>query len=76
MRKAHRVRLQTSIAFGDLAQQLVDELERNSLTALIRDIDAVVADYDFTKKLRDYFVNEIKAEDLALGKKEEEDAEG
>jgi hypothetical protein len=75
MRKTERVRLITSVPYGDLARQLADELDRAAIAKLIYDLDALVADYDFTKKLRNYFVAEIKEEDRALGK-EVDDGEG
>jgi hypothetical protein len=72
MRKTERVRLIASVPYGDLARQLVDELNRPAIAKLIKDLDALVADYDFTKKLRDYFVAEMKEEDRALGKEEDD----
>jgi hypothetical protein len=62
MRKTDRVNFRASVPFGDLAQQLVDELSHAALMKLIKDIDARVADFDFTLKLRDFFIQEVREE--------------
>jgi hypothetical protein len=62
-RKTARINLRTSIPFDDLARQLVDELNHPALLKLIKGIDEYVSEYEFTMKLRDHFVAEMKAEE-------------
>jgi UDP-glucose 6-dehydrogenase len=47
-------------------KNIVDEMrysDRADLIELIKQIDKMVAEYDFTAKLRDYFVEEMRKED-------------
>jgi hypothetical protein len=61
--KKPTIQLETRVALDTLALQLTEQLNRAALRKLIREIDSFVADYDFTKQLRDYFVKEIAIED-------------
>lgn len=42
---------------------IVNNLSRDELIEFIKEIDLIVADYDFTNELKNYFVEEIKKED-------------
>lgn len=66
MAKNSTVRLETNVRLDTLAFQLVEQLNRAALRRLIREIDALVADYHFTKQLRDHFVMEIEKEDAEM----------
>ena len=61
---AKKLSIRTDINLDDLVEEIVT-LNDESIFDLIKSIDSQVADYDFTKKLRDYFVKEIKKEDGA-----------
>jgi hypothetical protein len=52
------VEVSISAIIDALIEQDHDEIKR-----IIVDLDRVVADYDFTKGLRDYFVEEMRKED-------------
>ncbi len=54
--------IRSEIDLDDLVEEIVT-LDDESIFNLIKTIDLQVADYDFTKKLRDYFVKEMKKED-------------
>lgn len=56
--------IRSEIGIDDLVEEIVT-LDDESIFNLIKTIDLQVADYNFTKKLRDYFVEEIKKEDKA-----------
>jgi hypothetical protein len=49
----------------DIVDEIVSRNRREDIVDLIRRIDLRVADYDFTKELRDYFIEQIKIEDEA-----------
>ncbi len=61
---AKKLLIRSEINLDDLVEEIVT-LDDESIVNLIKTIDLQVADYDFTKKLRDYFVKEIKKEDVA-----------
>lgn len=42
---------------------IVNNLSRDELIKFIKEIDLIMADYDFTNELKNYFVTEIKNED-------------
>jgi len=42
------------------ARDICNELDDNALTKLITDIDLNIAEWDFTKKLYNYFKKEMK----------------
>ena len=49
------IRLNSSVDTDDLIGVLVEQLTREQLFTLIKDIDLTVADWDFTDDLVDYF---------------------
>lgn len=59
---AKKLTIHSEISLDDLAEE-IKSLDDESIFELIKSIDLQVADYDFTKKLRDYFVKEMKKED-------------
>ena len=61
---AKKLTIHSEISLDDLAEE-IKSLDDESIFELIKSIDLQVADYDFTKKLRDYFVKEMKKEDKA-----------
>jgi hypothetical protein len=61
---AKKLTIHSEIDLDDLVEEIVT-LDDESIFNLIKTIDLQVADYDFTKKLRDYFVKEIEKEDKA-----------
>jgi len=42
---------------------IVNNLNRGELIEFIKEIDRIVAEYDFTEELRDYFVAEMEEEE-------------
>jgi len=42
---------------------IVNNLSRDELIEFIKEIDRMIAEYDFTAELRDYFVAEMKEEE-------------
>jgi hypothetical protein len=61
---AKKLVIRSEVNLDDLVEEIVT-LDDKSIFNLIKTIDLQVADYDFTKKLRDYFVKEMKKEDGA-----------
>lgn len=61
---AKKLTIHSEINLDDLVEEIVT-LDDESIFNLIKTIDLQVADYDFTKNLRDYFVKEMKKEDGA-----------
>jgi len=61
---AKKLAIRSEVNLDDLVEEIVT-LDDKSIFNLIKTIDLQVADYDFTKKLRDYFVKEMKKEDGA-----------
>lgn len=61
---AKKLSIHANIDLDDLVEEII-VLDDESIFELIKSIDLQVADYDFTKKLRDYFVKEMKKEDEA-----------
>jgi len=61
---AKKLTIHSEISLDDLAEE-IKSLDDESIFELIKSIDLQVADYDFTKNLRDYFVKEMKKEDGA-----------
>lgn len=61
---AKKLSIHANIDLDDLVEEII-VLYDESIFELIKSIDLQVADYDFTKKLRDYFVKEMKKEDEA-----------
>jgi hypothetical protein len=59
---AKKLRIHSEIALDDLVEEICT-LDDKSIIDFIKSIDLMVADYDFTKTLRDYFVKEMKKED-------------
>ena len=57
-----KIRMISDVGIHDLAKQISD-LENKDISDLVKEIDGLVADYKFTKSLRDYFVKEIENED-------------
>lgn len=62
-KKPSTVEILATLSLEDLVDRLTDQLTDEELFTLIRDIDITVADYDFTKRLRDHFVAEIDKEE-------------
>lgn len=56
-----KLSIHSEINLDDLVEEIVT-LDDESIFNLIKSIDSQVAEYNFTKKLRDYFVKEIKNE--------------
>jgi hypothetical protein len=61
---AKKLTIHSEIDLGDLVGEIVT-LGDEQIFDLIKAIDSQVADYDFTKKLRDYLVKEMEKEDKA-----------
>lgn len=61
---ARKLQIHSEINLDDLVEEIVT-LDDKSIFELIKSIDSQVAEYNFTKKLRDYFVNEMEYEDAA-----------
>ncbi|MFA5745629.1 MAG: hypothetical protein WCX79_00260 [Candidatus Paceibacterota bacterium] len=61
-----KLSIHSEIALDDLVEEIC-VLDDQSIIDFIKSIDLMVADYDFTKTLRDYFVKEIKKEEEAKG---------
>lgn len=61
---AKKLAIRSEVNLDDLVEEIVT-LDDKSIFNLIKTIDLQVADCDFTKKLRDYFVKEMKKEDGA-----------
>ena len=61
---AKKLTIHSEIDLDDLVGEIVT-LGDEQIFDLIKAIDWQVADYDFTKKLRDYLVKEMKKEDGA-----------
>lgn len=65
MAKKQTIALNMEVDSYDLVSAIVDGLPDNEIFNLIKNLDLRVADYTFTKALRDHFVNEIKKENEA-----------
>ncbi len=50
----------------DIVSELSNNLDYEDLLELIKQINIEVSDYDFTKKLKDYFVKEIENNDFDI----------
>jgi hypothetical protein len=61
---AKKLTIHSEIDLDDLVGEIVT-LGDEQIFDLIKAIDWQVADYDFTKKLRDYLVKEMEKEDKA-----------
>ena len=57
------VSIYLDIDIRELVQNITTSLTREELFDFIKEIDATIAEYDFTEKLRDYFVSEMEKED-------------
>jgi len=57
------VEILVNLEVDQIVADLCTQLDHDDLLELIKQIDAEVADYDFTKELRDYFVEEVEDED-------------
>jgi hypothetical protein len=64
MGKNGKIRVMGEFTVDELLWALSD-IDQSELRQFIKDLDAQVADYKFTKSLRDYFIKEIKKEDAA-----------
>lgn len=49
-----------------LLHYIADDLSHEGVMDLVKKLDLEMQDYDFTRELRDYFVQEIKDENKAL----------
>lgn len=56
--------IHSEINLDNLVEEIAT-LDDESIFELIKSIDSQVAEYNFTKKLRDYFVKEMKNEDAS-----------
>lgn len=63
---------QVNIRVNDLATRLSNSLTQEEIINLILEIDRIEADYDFTKKLHDYFMYKISMEDSHDSERESE----
>lgn len=59
------VKLTAEFLEEDIEDALIDWLSREELINFIKRVDRRIADYDFTKELRDYFISEVEGEDAA-----------
>jgi hypothetical protein len=62
-----KLSIHSEITLDDLVEEICI-LDDKSIINFIKSIDLQVADYDFTKTLRDYFVKEMKKEEEAKRK--------
>jgi hypothetical protein len=62
---AEEIDIQGTVRLGWLVQQVTSQLSSDELLDFVKELDLRVADYDFTKSLRDYCVEAVKAEDAA-----------
>lgn len=65
-----KLSIHSEIALDDLVEEICD-LDDESIIDFIKSIDLRVADYDFTKTMRDYFVKEMKKEEEARKRDDE-----
>lgn len=61
--------VKTTIDTSEVIYDLINSLSHEELIEFVKDLDREVSDYDFTKELRDYFLEEMEDEE------EEEDYE-
>lgn len=54
------ITLPVSISKSELSAALARELSYEALTSLVRDVDKIIADWGFTKKLHAYFDTEMR----------------
>ena len=59
-----KITIHTNVDLDNLIEE-IGTLNDETIFEFIKSIDMRVAEYNFTKKLRDYFVKEIKEEDEA-----------
>ena len=59
-----KMQIHSTIDLDDLVED-IGILDDETIFEFIKSIDLHIAEYNFTKKLRDYFVEEIKKEDKA-----------
>ena len=62
MAKQTGVRICSDVNLHYLANEISD-LDNKTVIEFVKEIDGLMADYRFTKTLREYFVKEIKNED-------------
>lgn len=60
------VTLQCIVDVDLLVRTIADDLSHEGVLDLVKKLDLEMQDYDFTKQLRDYFVQEIKDENKAI----------
>lgn len=61
--------VKTTIDTSEVICDLINSLSHEELIEFVKELDREVSDYDFTKDLRDYFLEEMEDEE------EEEDYE-
>ena len=61
-KKNRNVNITASVNISQLAHEISD-LDNDVIKEFIKELDGLVADYKFTKSLRDYFIKEIENED-------------
>lgn len=61
--------VKTIIDTSEVIYDLINSLSHEELIEFVKELDREVSDYDFTKELRDYFLDEMEDEE------EEEDYE-
>jgi hypothetical protein len=59
----NRCRLYVEVSYADITDEIIQQMTYEQLLKLVKEIDKAVADYGFTRKLRDYFVKEMEKED-------------
>lgn len=58
-----KLEVDANIDDEELIRQLIRQNHRDDLIDFIKSLDLAVAEYEFTEKLRDYFVEEMEKED-------------
>lgn len=58
--------LTSTVNLQDLAWRIARQIDNSSIELFIQELDSQVADYDFTRNLRDFFVSAIEEEDSAV----------
>jgi hypothetical protein len=61
--KKEKVMLRQEVTLDSLAYSIADDCSHEAVLKFIKTLDGLMEDYDFTKKLRDYFIKEIEEED-------------
>ena len=57
------ININLNMPIEGLISSIKRDLSKDEIISLVKAIDLEVAEYDFTIKLRDYFVKEIEKED-------------